>query len=319
MLGCTPTSHPRDPLAFSLLALLDDIASLLDDVATMTKVATQKTAGVLGDDLALNAQQVAGVKPDRELPVVLAVAKGSAINKVILVPVALLISGVAHWLITPLLMLGGAFLCFEGFEKIAHKLFHRDEEHAQHDAHTKAAANPKIDLVAFEKDKIRGAIRTDFILSAEIIVITLGTVGDADFSRQVATLCVVAVLMTIGVYGLVAGIVKLDDLGLALSARPSAVARGLGSAIVRSAPWLMKGLGVAGTVAMFLVGGGILTHGFHDLEVWIAQLAAGTGPIGEAVIPILGDALTGILAGAVLVGIFTLVRRVLPKRAPKPE
>ncbi len=167
----------------SLLALLDDIASLLDDVASMTKVATQKTAGVLGDDLALNAQQVAGVKPDRELPVVWAVAKGSAVNKVILVPVALLISGVAPWLITPLLMVGGAFLCFEGFEKIAHKLFHRGEEHAKRDAHVKAAADPKVDLVAFEKAKVRGAIRTDFILSAEIIVISLGTIGEAAFRR----------------------------------------------------------------------------------------------------------------------------------------
>jgi predicted DNA repair protein MutK len=307
-------------LAFpSLLALLDDIASLLDDVATMTKVATKKTAGVLGDDLALNAEQVAGVKPDRELPVVLAVAKGSAINKVILVPVALLISGVASWLITPLLMVGGAFLCFEGFEKVAHKLFHRDEEKSKQAERVKVVANPEVDLVAFEKSKIRGAIRTDFILSAEIIVITLGSVGDAAFSRQVATLSVVAVLMTIGVYGLVAGIVKLDDLGLALSARSSAVARGIGSAIVRSAPWLMKGLGVAGTIAMFLVGGGILTHGFHGLEVWIAKLAEGTGPIGEALIPTLGNAVVGVLAGALLVGLLTVARKVLPKREPKPE
>src|SRR3954453_12248969 len=152
----------------SLIALIDDIASILDDVALLTKVATKKTAGVLGDDLALNAQQVAGVRAERELPVVWAVAKGSARNKAILVPVALAISGLAPWAVVPLLMFGGAFLCFEGCEKLAHKLFHPDAEKAEEAALLEKVSDPKVDLVALEKDKIKGAIRTDFILSAEI-------------------------------------------------------------------------------------------------------------------------------------------------------
>lgn len=302
-----------------LFALLDDIATLLDDVSILTKVAAKKTAGVLGDDLALNAQQVTGVNAARELPVVWAVAKGSLLNKAILVPAALAISAWLPWAITPLMMLGGAFLCYEGVEKLAHRFLHGEEDEQRHAERVQALADAGVDMVAWEKDKVRGAIRTDFILSAEIIVITLGSVGDAAFSRQVATLSVVAVLMTIGVYGIVAGIVKLDDLGLALSARSSSVARAIGRAIVRSAPWLMKGLGVAGTIAMFLVGGGILTHGFHGLEVWIAKLAEGTGPIGEALIPTLGDAIVGMLAGALLVALLTVARKVLPKRKPKPE
>jgi uncharacterized protein len=246
----------------SLFALIDDIATVLDDVALLTKVAAKKTAGVLGDDLALNAQQVAGVKAERELPVVWAVAKGSLLNKLILVPSALAISAIAPWAVTPLLMIGGAYLCYEGFEKVAHRLLHsKAEDEAEKAALLKAIEDPAMDVVAFERDKIRGAIRTDFILSAEIIVITLGTVADAEFMTRVAVLAGIAVLMTIGVYGLVAGIVKLDDAGLWLVKKKSALLRSVGSGLVNAAPWLMKGLAFAGTLAMFLVGGGILVHG----------------------------------------------------------
>lgn len=239
----------------SLLALIDDIAATLDDVAILTKVAAKKTSGVLGDDLALNAQQVAGVSADREIPVVLAVAKGSAINKIILVPAALLISQFASWLIVPLLLIGGAFLCFEGFEKIYEKLFSKD-------ANKKANEIPEVtDLAAFEKEKIKGAVRTDFILSAEIVVITLGTVAQETLARQAMVLTGIALLMTIGVYGLVAGIVKLDDLGLHLSkANQSKLKKAIGAGLLAFAPMLMKFLGIAGTIAMFLVGGGIVTH-----------------------------------------------------------
>jgi len=206
--------------AGSLLALLDDIATILDDVSVMTKVAAKKTAGVLGDDLALNAQQVSGVNAERELPVVWAVAKGSFINKLILVPAALAISYFIPWLITPLLMVGGAYLCFEGAEKLAHKFLHSKHEDAAHEKElAQAVADPNVDLVALEKDKIKGAIRTDFILSAEIIVIALGTVATASFSKQVTVVSLIALVMTIGVYGLVAGIVKLDDLGLYMMLR----------------------------------------------------------------------------------------------------
>jgi predicted DNA repair protein MutK len=295
----------------SLFALLDDIASLLDDVATMTKVATKKTAGVLGDDLALNAQQVAGVSAERELPVVWAVAKGSALNKLILVPAALAISAFAPWAITPLLMLGGLFLCFEGVEKLAHKFFaHPEKESEQHKKLLQAVADPAVDLVAFEKEKIKGAIRTDFVLSAEIIVITLGTIGHAAFGQRVAVLIAIAVIMTVGVYGLVAGIVKLDDLGLRLSRERdqrsvlnSFKAR-VGKSILRLAPILMKFLSVAGTAAMFLVGGGILTHGIsalHHVGQDIAALAGGlsfAGPLLASITPVLFDGLAGVVAGA---------------------
>ncbi|MGQ0512259.1 MAG: DUF808 domain-containing protein, partial [Betaproteobacteria bacterium] len=245
----------------NLLALLDDIATVLDDVAILTKVAAKKTAGVLGDDLALNAHQVSGVKADRELPVVWAVARGSFVNKLILVPAALAISAFAPVLITPLLMVGGAFLCYEGFEKLAHRLLHpKAEDAAHHEELVAALADPAVDLVAFEKDKIKGAIRTDFILSAEIVAITLGTVAQSSFTTQVGVLSGISLVMTVGVYGLVAGIVKLDDAGLHLSGGTGA-GRALGLAILAVAPWLMKGLSVAGTAAMFLVGGGILVHG----------------------------------------------------------
>ncbi len=261
-------------MAASLIALLDDIATVLDDVALLTKVAARKTAGVLGDDLALNAQQVAGVKADRELPVVWAVAKGSFRNKLILVPAALAISAFAPWAVTPLLMMGGAYLCYEGFEKLAHKMLHGKGDTAAHTAELAALSQPEVvDPVAFEKDKIKGAVRTDFVLSAEIIAITLGTVATAAFPTQVAVLAGVAVIMTVGVYGVVAGIVKLDDGGLYLSRRTGdgafvRVQRGLGTGILRAAPWLMKGLSIAGTAAMFLVGGGILVHGIPLFTSW---------------------------------------------------
>jgi hypothetical protein len=301
----------------SLLALLDDIATILDDVSVMTKVAAKKTAGVLGDDLALNAQQVAGVKAERELPVVWAVARGSLVNKAILVPSALAISAFAPWAVTPLLMLGGAFLSYEGFEKLAHKFLHSPAEDAAHHAElAHALEDPAIDLVALEKDKIKGAIRTDFILSAEIIVITLGTVAAASFGKQVAVLAGIALIMTVGVYGLVAGIVKLDDAGLYLSQRPARWARVLGRRILAAAPVLMKSLAIIGTVAMFLVGGGILVHGVPGTHDWIhtaTQAADALPAIGGTLamlIPFLIDALAGIVAGALILGGVTAARRI---------
>ena len=309
-------------MASSLLALLDDIATILDDVSVLTKVAAKKTAGVLGDDLALNAQQVAGVQADRELPVVWAVARGSMVNKLILVPAALLISAFAPWAVTPLLMVGGAFLCFEGFEKLAHKYLHAPhEDEARHTQLTQALADPAVDLVQVEKDKIKGAVRTDFILSAEIIAITLGTVASSPFVTQVAVLSGIAVVMTIGVYGLVAGIVKLDDLGLYLSRQAGAAKQAVGAGILRAAPWLMTGLSVAGTAAMFLVGGGILTHGFaplhHAIEAatqWLAALP-GVGGVLAVVAPLLLDGVTGIVAGALVLAGVLAFQRVRGARA----
>lgn len=314
--------------AASLLALIDDIASVLDDVALLTKLAAKKTAGVLGDDLALNAQQVAGVRSDRELPIVWAVAKGSLVNKAILVPSALAISAFFPWAVTPLLMLGGLFLCYEGFEKIAHRLAgtHRAEDAAEHRRLAGALADPRVDIVAFEKDKIRGAVRTDFILSAEIITITLGTVATAGFATQVVVLIGIAVLMTVGVYGLVAGIVKLDDAGLLLSGRAgdraiARVQRAVGAGIVRSAPYLMKGLSVAGTAAMFLVGGGILTHGVpvvhHAIENWgeSAGDIPAIGAVFGALAPMLLNAAAGIAAGAIVYAVLAVIGRVRAPRA----
>ncbi|WP_296272400.1 DUF808 domain-containing protein [Pseudomonas sp. UBA6323] len=297
----------------SLLALIDDISTVLDDVATMTKIAARKTAGVLGDDLALNAQQVTGVRADRELPVVWAVAKGSLLNKAILVPAALLISAVAPWLVVPLLMLGGLFLCYEGAEKLLHKLLHRHESEEQQ-ARLEAIADPAIDLVTFERDKIRGAVRTDFILSAEIIAITLGTVATASFLNQVLVLSGIALVMTIGVYGLVAGIVKLDDAGLYLSQRASAFAQACGRGILRLAPWLMKALSVIGTAAMFMVGGGVLSHGLPPVEAavhhaadWVAQDA---GQLLSALVPTLLNALLGVAAGLLSLPLVSLGTRL---------
>ena len=304
----------------SLLALLDDIASILDDVSLMTKVAAKKTAGVLGDDLALNAQQVAGVRAERELPVVWAVAVGSLKNKAILVPAALAISAFAPWAITPLLMVGGAYLCFEGFEKIAHKYLHPDDSHKAELA--QALRDPQVDLVALEKDKIKGAIRTDFILSAEIIVIALGTVAAATFAEQVAVVVGIALLMTVGVYGLVAGIVKLDDAGFYLAARKGAGAlmdgvRGFGRMLVSAAPKLMKFLSVVGTLAMFMVGGGILTHGWpwasamlHHAEEAVGSVA-GIGPVLAAVTPSLINAVAGLIAGGLVLAGVTAVSALL--------
>ncbi|MGV8989961.1 MAG: DUF808 domain-containing protein [Thiobacillus sp.] len=307
----------------SLLALIDDIATILDDVSVMTKIAAKKTSGVLGDDLALNAQQVSGVKAERELPVVWAVAKGSFKNKLILVPTALAISALAPWAITPLLMLGGAFLCFEGFEKLAHPYLHPPhEDEARHAERTHALADPAIDLVTLERDKIKGAIRTDFILSAEIIVITLGTVAAASFGVQVAVLASIAILMTAGVYGLVAGIVKLDDAGLYLSQLAgdgiARAQRSFGRGILYAAPYLMKTLSVVGTAAMFLVGGGILVHGIpgtHEPIELLTHAVQKLPFLGNAlalITPLLIDALAGIAAGGLILGVMTAVRRKRP-------
>lgn len=318
----------------SLLTLLDDIATILDDVALMTKVAAkksaviaddvtmmskvaaQKTAGVLGDDLALNAEQVSGVRAERELPVVWAVAKGSMINKVILVPLALVISAFAPWAVTPLLMVGGAFLCYEGAEKLAHRFLHGPQEDAVvHESRVRANVDPQVDLVAFEKNKIKGAIRTDFILSAEIIIIALGTVATAPLAQRVGVLSAIAVVMTVGVYGLVAGIVKLDDLGLWLSNKPSAAAQHMGGWLLRAAPWLMKSLSVIGTAAMFLVGGGILVHGVHALAEGIGSLAArvAIGPLAglwDTLAEQLMNAGVGVAAGAVVLLVVTAIGRL---------
>lgn len=301
----------------SLFALIDDIATILDDVAVMSKVAAKKTAGVLGDDLALNAEQVAGVKADRELPVVWAVAKGSFINKAILVPLALAISALAPWAVTPLLMIGGAYLCYEGFEKIAHKFLHSPlDDQAHHKELVAAVVNPAIDMVAFEKNKIKGAVRTDFVLSAEIIVITLGTVATATFAKQVAVLSAIALIMTVGVYGFVAAIVKLDDAGLYLSKKSSRLLRVIGDSMVAGAPYLMKLLSVVGTAAMFLVGGGIIVHGVPPLHHTIESLTSNVGGLMASVMPTIADGLVGIIAGAaVLAGVILAKRIALVVRA----
>jgi predicted DNA repair protein MutK len=306
-------------MASSLLALIDDIATLLDDVALLTKVAAQKTVGVLGDDLALNAQQVAGVQADRELPVVWAVCKGSLWNKLILVPSALVISIVLPWAVTPLLMVGGAYLCFEGFEKLAHRFLHDRADDVAHEAALmQALTDPSVDLLALEHDKVKGAIRTDFILSAEIIAITLGTVQASGWLTQLAVLSGIAVVMTLGVYGIVAGIVKIDDAGLYLSRRMGGSGwaggqRACGRGLLRAAPWLMRFLSIAGTAAMFLVGGGILVHGMpflhHAMDALVSSLtaAAGSGPVAQfvqAALPLGMDAFAGVVAGAlVLLGL----------------
>ena len=274
----------------SLRALLQDIATILDDVAVMTKVAAKKTAGVLGDDLALNAQQVSGVHAERELPVVWAVAVGSLKNKAILVPAALAISAFAPWAVTPLLMIGGLYLCYEGAEKIAHRLLHSAaEDAAHHQEQLAAVVDESIDLAAHEAEKIKGAIRTDFVLSAEIIVIALGTVAAESFIRQVVVLVGIALLMTIGVYGFVAAIVKMDDVGMHLVERRAALARAVGRLLLLAAPKIMKSLTVLGTAAMFLVGGSIIGHGIpavhHFAEQWGGHWAAGMlidGAVGAA-------------------------------------
>jgi len=330
----TFAASPEDPLpAPGLIALLDDIATLLDDVAVLTKVAahkgaavaddvaaltkvaSQKTAGVLGDDLALNAEQVSGVRAERELPVVWGVFKGSLVNKAILVPLALLVSAVAPWAVMPLLMVGGAFLCYEGFHKVAHKLLHgKNEDDARRAEIAAALLDPARDLAAFERDKIKGAVRTDFVLSAEIIVIALGTVAGAPFATRVGVLAGISLLMTVGVYGFVAAIVKLDDAGLWLTRGGGRVGRALGAGILAAAPRLMGFLSVAGTAAMFLVGGGILAHGIPPAHHWIEELAHHGGVVG-ALGPTLANATIGVVAGGLIVGVFAVVSRV---RGAKP-
>lgn len=299
----------------SLLMLIDDIATLLDDVSLMTKAATKKTAGVLGDDLALNAQQVTGVKPARELPVVWAVAKGSMVNKAILVPAAVAISFFVPWLVTPLLMLGGGFLCFEGVEKLAHKFLHAKEDEQNKKELREALKKPEVDLKVLEKRKIKGAIRTDFILSAEIIAITLGVVAGAGIAMQFAVLSVVAVMITVVVYGLVAGIVKLDDVGLYLSQKDNELAQRVGNGILWLAPYLMKTLSIVGTLAMFLVGGGILVHGIPPIYNAIEHFAADFGGLATTLIPMLANGLIGVVAGAVLVAVITPLLRMWEARS----
>ncbi|QLI80329.1 DUF808 domain-containing protein [Chitinibacter fontanus] len=297
----------------SLLTLLDDIATILDDVAVMTKVAAKKTAGVLGDDLALNAEQVNGVRAERELPVVWAVAVGSLKNKIILVPAALAISAFIPWAVIPLLMVGGLYLCFEGVEKLAHKFFpHAEEEN--HEALITAISDENVDLVSLEKDKIKGAIRTDFVLSAEIIVIALGTVADKSLSTQFIVLAGIGVIMTIGVYGLVAGIVKLDDIGFYLQKKTNGALKTVGAMLVATAPKLMKLLTVVGTAAMFLVGGGILTHGIPQLHHGIEHLAAESGNVMAAVIPSAMNLLVGVLAGAIALAAVALGSKLFGKK-----
>ena len=302
-------------MATSLLLLLDDNATVLDDVSILTKVAAKKTAGVLGDDLALNAQQVSGVKAEREIPVVWAVCKGSFVNKLILVPAALAIGTWLPWLVTPLLMVGGAFLCFEGFEKLAHKFLHKQAHDADTARHERAVADETVDVVAVEKDKIKGAVRTDFILSAEIIAITLGTVQGQSFVTQLTVLAGIALIMTIGVYGLVAGIVRLDDAGTYMTGRSSAAARAAGRGILATAPWLMKALSVVGTLAMFLVGGGILVHGVpfigHGVEGW----AEASGGVLGAVGPSLANLVVGLVAGAAVLAVVEAGKRLFSCRA----
>jgi len=290
-------------MASSLLALLDDITTVLDDVSVMAKVAAKKTAGVLGDDLALNAEQVAGVVAERELPIVWAVAKGSFVNKLILVPSALLISAFAPWLITPLLMVGGSFLCFEGFEKLSHKFLHRKEDEAHEEEIDQAVVDKSVDMVSFEKEKIKGAIRTDFILSAEIVVISLGTVSEAAFLQRVGVLSVIAVVMTIGVYGLVGAIVKMDDAGFYLRKKKYRILQLIGNGLLSLAPMLMKGLTIAGTAAMFLVGGGIIAHGIHAIEEFAQTTFS----------PVLIHLLVGVLVGAVVLAGVTAFSFLLKK------
>jgi len=312
--------------AGSLLTLLDDIATLLDDVSVMTKVAAKKTAGVLGDDLALNAQQVTGVRAERELPVVWAVFKGSALNKLVMVPVALFLSAVFPWIITPLLMLGGAFLCYEGFEKVAHRLLHsREEEHEEHAKRVEAFADRRVNMAQFEKQRIRGAIRTDAILSAEIIVIALGTVKDADLAVRIGVVSAIAAVMTVGVYGLVAGIVKLDDVGMHFmektgESRMAALQRRFGGMILSFAPVMMKTLSVLGTAAMFLVGGGIIAHGLPLLAAWLHDIESVAHDLPVAADLFSGlavmvyNGIVGIVAGGILVGAQQLVARIRPKK-----
>ncbi|WP_018151907.1 DUF808 domain-containing protein [Leeia oryzae] len=303
----------------SFFALIDDIATLLDDIAVMSKTAAQKTAGVLGDDLALNAQQVTGIEPERELPVVWAVAKGSLKNKAILVPAALLISALIPWAVMPLLMIGGAYLCFEGVEKLAHKWLHSPaEDEAHHQALLEAVSTDSTDMVAFEKEKIDGAVRTDFILSAEIIVIALGTISHAPLLQQVMVLVAVAIAMTIGVYGFVAGIVKLDDAGLYLCRQSATSHVGrirhvIGRLLLATAPKMMKVLSVGGTIAMFLVGGGIVTHGIPAWHDYVSHPLGSAPAFFAATLPSVANILAGMVTGAVILLIVYSVQKLVKR------
>ncbi|MDC0724666.1 DUF808 domain-containing protein [Phytobacter diazotrophicus] len=294
----------------SLLTLLDDIATLLDDISVMGKLAAKKTAGVLGDDLSLNAQQVTGVRANRELPVVWSVAKGSLLNKVILVPLALLISAFIPWAVTPLLMIGGAFLCFEGVEKVLHSLEARKHKETAQAREQRLNAMAAQDPREFERDKVKGAIRTDFILSAEIVAITLGIVAEAPLLNQVLILSGIAVLVTIGVYGLVGIIVKLDDMGYWLAEKRAALAQALGKSLLFIAPWLMKILSVVGTLAMFLVGGGIVVHGIAPLHHAIEHMAQGSNTVVAALLPVLANLVLGFIIGAIVLSAVKLIARL---------
>jgi predicted DNA repair protein MutK len=289
----------------SLLALLDDIATLLDDIAVLSKVAAKNTAGLLADDLAVNADQVSGVRPERELPVIWAVAKGSFLNKLILVPAALLMSLYVPWLITPVLMLGGAYLCFEGAEKLHQWVAHTPKKSSPQERLNHLSL-PKVDLLTLEKDKIKGAIRTDFVLSAEIVVIILASVASTSFTNQVIVVTGLAILFTIAVYGLVAAIVKMDDLGLYLVETATVSGKGrffgwLGRALVNAAAPLMHTLSVVGTIAMFLVGGGILVHGWPWLHHWLEPLTS--------LWALLADAAVGVVTGLLVLGFITLIKK----------
>lgn len=296
----------------SFFALLDDIATILDDVAILSKVAAKKTAGVLGDDLALNAQQVTGVRADREFPVVWAVGVGSLKNKLILIPLALALSYFLPWAVTVLLMIGGAYLCFEGFEKIAHKWLHHGSEDSAHKANLeKALLDPSIDLLQLEKEKVKGAIRTDFVLSAEIIVIALGTVVSKPFPTQIAVLCAIGLIMTVGVYGFVAAIVKMDDLGLLLSKRSNRLWTSMGQGLLLFAPFLMKALSIVGTVAMFLVGGGILLHGIPAAH----HVLPHAGMWYDSWINSLTGLLLGLACGALCLGLLTVAQKLRKRRS----
>ncbi|ELQ6222448.1 DUF808 domain-containing protein [Cronobacter turicensis] len=299
----------------SLLTLLDDIATLLDDISMMGKLAAKKTAGVLGDDLSLNAQQVTGVRANRELPVVWAVAKGSLLNKLILVPLALIISAFAPWAITPLLMVGGAFLCFEGVEKVEHSLHARKHKETPEQKQQRLNDIAKQDPKLYERDKVKGAVRTDFILSAEIVAITLGIVAEAPLLNQVLVLSGIAILVTLGVYGIVGVIVKLDDMGYWLADKRSALARGVGKGLLVTAPWLMKALSILGTVAMFLVGGGIVVHGIAPLHHAIEHWAQGLGGIGAAVMPTVLNLVLGFIIGTLVLAVVSLIGRLRGKPA----
>ncbi|EKM0373975.1 DUF808 domain-containing protein [Cronobacter turicensis] len=299
----------------SLLTLLDDIATLLDDISMMGKLAAKKTAGVLGDDLSLNAQQVTGVRANRELPVVWAVAKGSLLNKLILVPLALIISAFAPWAITPLLMVGGAFLCFEGVEKVVHSLHARKHKETPEQKQQRLNDIAKQDPKVYERDKVKGAVRTDFILSAEIVAITLGIVAEAPLLNQVLVLSGIAILVTLGVYGIVGVIVKLDDMGYWLADKRSALARGVGKGLLVTAPWLMKALSILGTVAMFLVGGGIVVHGIAPLHHAIEHWSQGLGGIGAAVMPTVLNLVLGFIIGAFVLAVVSLIGRLRGKPA----